>query len=200
MESRQLQQWVVERSELERQLREEWSATNSEAQRALLQQHQQHQIELASQRKSSHGFHDSRASLRHTSASRSREHTSSQEAKESSIDDLSSDSTIPPPNLAKKRNRTHLLVRRNNNKGFEQDDSATDASSEYRDPDKPENPVTELEKIADDGHEGVPLMINRQRGLVRSLPWRVFRICFWILFTLALHILLIGLLFRYVAA
>ncbi|KFH66024.1 hypothetical protein MVEG_08125 [Podila verticillata NRRL 6337] len=196
MESRQLQQWVVERSELERQLREEWSTTNTEAQRVLLQQ--QRQIELASQRTSSHGFHDSRASRRHTSTSRSREHTSSQEAKESSIDDLSSDST-PPPNLAKKRNRTHLLIRRSNIKEFEQDVSASDASSEYRDPDKPENPATGLEKIADEGNEGVLPTMNRQRGHVRSFPWRVIRICFWILFTLALHILLMGLLFRPIA-
>ncbi|KAF9320529.1 hypothetical protein BG003_005712 [Podila horticola] len=139
MESRQMQQWIVERSDLERQLREEWSVTNSEAQRLLLQQ--QRQIELGSLRTSSLGFRESPVSRRHIRTSK--EQTSSQEAKESSMDDvdLTSDSTIPPPTLGKKRNRTHLLVHRTNSREFEQDNFPSDASSEYRDPDKPENPV-----------------------------------------------------------
>lgn len=190
-----MQQWIVERSDLERQLREEWAITNSEAQRLLL--HQQRQIDLASQRTSSQGLHELRASRRHIGTSR--EQTSCQEAKESSIDDmeLTSDSTIPPPTLTKKRNRTHVLVGQPNRMEFEQDNFSSDASSEYRDPDNPENPVGPGNKAADDGSEGAQPTTNR-RGLVgKRFPWRFVRICFWMLFAFALHVALMGLLFRY---
>ncbi|KAG0029548.1 hypothetical protein BGZ82_007854 [Podila clonocystis] len=164
MESRQMQQWIVERSDLERQLREEWSANTSEAQRLLLQQ--QRQIELASQRTSSKGLHELRTSRRHIR--KSKELTSSQEAKESSIDDvdLISDSTIPPPTLTKKRNRTHRLVHRPHSMEFDQAHISSDASSEYRDPEKPENLMGPGKMAADYGSEGVPPATNRRRDYV----------------------------------
>ncbi|KAG0089040.1 hypothetical protein BGZ92_005374 [Podila epicladia] len=197
MESRQMQQWIVERSDLERQLREEWAATNSEAQRLLTQK--QRQIDLASQRTSTHGLHELRASRRHIRTLR--EQTASREAKESSIDEveLTSDSTIPPPTLAKKRNRTHVLAGQPNRMEFEQDNFSSDASSEYRDPGKPENPVSLGNKATDDGSDGAQPTTNRHGIVGKRFPWRVVRICFWILFTFALHVALMGLLFRPIA-
>ncbi|KAG0025545.1 hypothetical protein BGZ81_007086 [Podila clonocystis] len=197
LESRQMQQWIVERSDLERQLREEWSANNSEAQRLLLQQRRQ--IELASQRTSSNGLHELRTSRRHIRTSK--ELTSSQEEKESSIDDadLISDSTIPPPTLTKKRNRTHLLVHRHHSMEFDHAHISSDASSEYRDPEKPENLMGPRKMTADYGLEGVPPATNRREFGGKRCLWGVIRICFWMLFTFALHIVLMGLLFRPIA-
>ncbi|KAG0354659.1 hypothetical protein BG005_006305 [Podila minutissima] len=82
---------------------------------------------------------------------------------------------------------------------FEQDNFSSDASSEYRDPDNPENPVGPGNKAADDGSEGAQPTKNR-RGLVgKRFPWRFVRICFWMLFAFALHVALMGLLFRPIA-